>query len=164
MMGFSKCKLMRRLHLSGEWAEFQGFVTLTIQNGIGLTFRDAETSSILCDVPKAAISSIELVKASRMFKVELKNGSSDILSCVAFQVPGEEIVSIDDCVTILQDNDFHLNKIASLVFKGENSMGLFPDITNAETQQLVLQLLLRQDFHEYVEQLGEFLNEFQTNL
>ena len=109
MIGFNKCKLMTRRHESGEWAEFQGIVTLAIQNGICLTFRDTETSSILCDVhPKAALKSIELVdsKENRIFKIELKKESSDVLSCVAFQV---EDVSIDDCVAVLQENGFHLN-------------------------------------------------------
>jgi len=163
MIGFNKCKLIRRLHSSGEWAEFQGFVTVTIQSGIGLTFRDAENSSILCDLPKPTINSIELVRENKIFKIELKKDSSDVLSCVAFKV--DEAVSIDDCVTILQENDFHLNKIAPMAYskKRANSLGLLPDINNPNTQQLIMQLLLRDDFHVFVQELGEFLNDFQTN-
>lgn len=57
---------MRRLQ-SGEWSEFQGFVSLAIQPSIGLTFRDSDTASILCDIPRTAIQSIELESDNQIF-------------------------------------------------------------------------------------------------
>lgn len=158
MASIKNCVLLRRLQSGCDWAEYHSPVILMVHNGIGLTFRDTETSSILCDLTKTAIISMELLQ-NQIIKIDLKKDSSDVLSSIAFQVKD---ISIDDCASILQENGFHLNKVAPYIKK--SNVQLLPDIDNPEVQQLILQLLLRDDFNGLVDDLEKFLHDFQTNI
>lgn len=73
-----------------------------------------------------------------------------------------EGILIDDCIRMLEENGFSLNKVSPIMKAAKAST--LPDIANPAVQQLISQLLLRDDFNEFVDELGRFLDDFQTNM
>ena len=124
------------------------------QNG-GVSVRENESGSLIGDFPKASIRNVESMNSvvARIYT------SAGVRIGVKFNEPSHLI----QVFKLLKDNDILVSDV-----NGNNSSSanahVMPDLGDPIVQEFVLQLLFREDFSAFCEDLNELFEGFADEM
>ena len=158
-MSSYRCKFLR-CNEQSEWVEHSTFCTVEISKGVGrfsLIVRDGETSSLIADFPRASIRNVESL-SSVVLRIYSQTGTRVALKF-------DEPLSLTALFKIIGDNEI-ICADATAPSKPDSSgmNNIMPDLSDPVVQEFVLKLLFREDFKQFVEDLGDLLGGCNENM
>jgi hypothetical protein len=134
-----------------EWIEYNSIVLINISKDIGITFRDINSLSILCDFPKISILSFHQIERN-FYKINLKE------SKLQFAIETMNVQEGELFKSLLVENNYIVENHFS------NHSSILPDLEDTEVQKFILNLLLSEEFEHFTSKLDKLLVGIQDKI
>ena len=149
------CTFLRYSTEGGAWLENNKLCLFEVSQNGGVSVRENESGSLIGDFPKASIRNVESMNSvvARIYT------SAGVRIGVKFNEPSHLI----QVFKLLKDNDILVSDV-----NGNNSSSanahVMPDLGDPIVQEFVLQLLFREDFSAFCEDLNELFEGFADEM
>ena len=143
------CTFLRYSTEEGSWLENNKLCLFEVSQNGGVSVRENESGSLIGDFPKASIRNVESMNSvvARIYT------SAGVRIGVKFNEPAHLIQAFK----LLKNHEILVSDVSD--GNGNSSSGanthLMPDLGDPIVQEFVLQLLFREDFSAFCEDLNE---------
>lgn len=123
---------------------------------MGMLFRINKSHQLLIDVPRQAMEMVLEIKPQQFYMVSCQDGNK-----MAVKFPDEKLAK--SFVSNISRWGFQYTPFSERGGSAQDTLD-FPDLSDKTVQELVLQLMLSEDFHEFTRELEKVLNKWSDKV